>query len=99
MLSGLRKVKKAILATKTEGLVGSVFGDRGYISKPLFEKLYKRGLKLITGIKRNMKNHLMPMIEKVLLRKRFIIEIIFGTLKTQMNLSHTRHRSHPSTPL
>ena len=62
-------------------------------SKPLFEKLYKRGLKLITGIKRNMQNHLMPMIEKVLLRKRFIIETIFGTLKTQMNLSHTRHRS------
>jgi hypothetical protein len=84
---------RAVLDDMTQGLFGSLFGDRGYISKPLFEKLYKRGLKLITGVKRNMKNHLMPMIEKLLLRKRFVIETIFGGLKTQMNLSHTRHRS------
>ena len=44
-------------------------------------------------VKRNMKNYLMPLIEKILLRKRFLIETIFDILKIHMNLSHTRHRS------
>ncbi|MBL0942580.1 MAG: hypothetical protein IBJ00_07665, partial [Alphaproteobacteria bacterium] len=65
----------------------------GFISKELFKALYQRGLKLITGIRRNMKNYLIPLIEKILLRKRFLIETIFDILKVHMNLSHTRHRS------
>ncbi|MEN8237401.1 MAG: transposase [Pseudomonadota bacterium] len=64
-----------------------------------FSKFYykslrcKRGLKLITGIRRNMKNYLMPLIEKLLLRKRFLVETVFDILKVHMNISHTRHRS------
>lgn len=77
----------------TRLLKGWLFADKGYISKVLFLKLYRRGLKLMTGIRRNMKNYLMPLIEKLLLRKRFLIETVFDTLKTAMNLSHTRHRS------
>ena len=48
---------------------------------------------LITGIRRNMKNYLMPLLDKLLLRKRFIIETLFDRLKSQMGLEHTRHRS------
>jgi hypothetical protein len=50
-------------------LWGKLFGDRGYISRELFERLYRRGIKLITRLKRNMKNNLMDMGENVLLRK------------------------------
>ena len=77
----------------TRNLKGDLFADKGFISKKLFKELYQRGLKLITGIKRNMKNYLIPLIEKFLLRKHFLIETIFDILKVHMNLSHTRHRS------
>ena len=84
--------RKALVAM-VKGLRGKCFADKGYIGKNIFQALWKKGLHLITGIRRNMKNHLMPFIDKVLLRKRFIIETIFGVLKTDMNLEHSRHRS------
>lgn len=74
-------------------LQGKCFADKGYIGKKTFSKLWGQGLHLITGIRRNMKNHLMPLIDKVLLRKRFVIETIFGVMKTDFNLEHSRHRS------
>ena len=74
-------------------LTGKCFADKGYISRDLFSKLYAKGLRLITGIRRDMKNHLMPIIDKLLLRKRFIIETIFGYIKEQFNLTPNRHRS------
>ena len=77
----------------TKNLKGSCYADKGYISKELFRKLYNRGLRLIVGIRKNMKNYLMPMIDKILLRKRFLIETVFGILKNSMNIEHTRHRS------
>ena len=85
--------ERAVLDEITHHLKGNLFADKGFISQPLFTTLYQRGLKLITGIRRNMKNYLMPLIEKLLLRKRFLIETIFEILKIHMNLSHTRHRS------
>jgi len=85
--------ERNLLDEMTQNLKGSLFADRGFISQDLFKKLFRRGLKLITGIRRNMKNYLMPLIEKILLRKRFLIETIFDILKVHMNLSHTRHRS------
>ena len=39
----------------TEGLIGKICGDKGYISQPLFEKLFQKELKLITRVKKNMK--------------------------------------------
>jgi len=74
-------------------LQGKLFGDRGYISQELFFKLWKNSIHLITGIRKNMKNHLMPLLDKILLRKRFVIETIFDKLKSQMGLEHSRHRS------
>ena len=61
-----------------KGLEGLLFADKGYIKAELFQYLYDKGLKLVTGIKKKMKNHLMPWIEKVLLRKRSIIETVFS---------------------
>ena len=74
-------------------LKGKCFADKGYISKGLFAKFYKKGLQIITGIKRNMKNYLMPILDKLFLRKRYVIESIFGILKENFNLHPAKHRS------
>ncbi len=84
---------RAVLDALTKKLCGKLFGDKGYIGKDLFAKLWKRGLHLITGIRKNMKNFLLPWLDKILLRRRFIIETVFDTLKSSMGLEHTRHRS------
>lgn len=81
------------LEAMVAGLQGKLLADKGYISKELFARLWKKGLHLITGIRRNMKNHLMPIFDKLLLRKRFIVETLFDKLKSEMGLEHTRHRS------
>ena len=82
-----------LFAELTKKLKGSIFADKGYIGADIFKTLYKRGLKLVTGIRRNMKNYLIDLADKKSLRKRFCIETIFGFLKNSMNLEHTRHRS------
>jgi Transposase DDE domain len=74
-------------------LFGKLFGDKGYLSQPLFKTLLEQGLQLITGIKAKMKNRLMLMSDKLLLRKRFIIETINDQLKNQSQIEHSRHRS------
>jgi hypothetical protein len=50
-------------------LRGKVFGDKGYLGKDLFDWLMGQGLKLVTPLRKNMKNALMPMDEKLMLRK------------------------------
>lgn len=77
-------------------LFGKLFGDKGYISKELFERLFVRGLKLITRIKGNMRNSLMPLLDKLLLRKRAIIETIIDQFKNISQIEHSRHRSVPN---
>lgn len=74
-------------------LWGKLFGDKGYISQPLFEQLFEHGLQLITPIRKNMKNRLMPLMDKLLVRKRAIIETINDQLKNISQVDHTRHRS------
>nr|WP_231952087.1 transposase [Ichthyobacterium seriolicida] len=44
------------------------------ISKDLRNNLFERGVELITSVKNNMKNALMPMFDKLFLRKRSIID-------------------------
>ena len=77
----------------TAALRGKVFADKGYLSNSLLARLWQRGLHLVTGILRNRKNYLLPLLDKVLLRKRFIIAILLAKLKSNMGLEHTRHRS------
>lgn len=72
---------------------GKLFGDRGYISKDLFAALWGQGTQLITGIKKNMRNKLLPLMDKIMLRGRGIIETINDQLKNQEQIEHTRHRS------
>lgn len=74
-------------------LYGKLFGDRGYISKKLAEELLGQNLHLITSVRSTMKNKLLPMLDKVLLRKRFIIETINDQLKNISQIEHSRHRS------
>jgi hypothetical protein len=76
-----------------KALFGKLFGDKGYLSHTLFETLLNQGLQLITGIKANMKNRLMLLSDKLLLRKRFIIETINDQLKNQSQIEHSPHRS------
>jgi hypothetical protein len=76
-----------------EKLFGKLFGDKGYISKKLFTELYENGLQLVTKIKSNMKNKLMELSDKILLRKRGIIETINDQLKNISQIEHSRHRS------
>jgi hypothetical protein len=75
-------------------LFGKLIADRGYISQALFEQLLKTfDLQLITKLRKNMKNRLMPWIDKLLLRKRAIIESVIDQLKNISQIEHTRHRS------
>jgi transposase len=83
-----RPVKKMV-----RQLWGKLFGDRGYISQELFEQLWAEGLQLITKLKRNMKNKLMPLFDKLLLRQRALIECVNDQLKNISQIEHTRHRS------
>ena len=77
----------------TTGLYGKLFGDKGYVSQPLFDLLYARGLQLITKLKKRMKNRLMAVLDKLLLRKRAIIESVNDQLKNISQIEHSRHRS------
>jgi Transposase DDE domain len=86
-----RKPFEAMVVSK--GLKGKCYADRGYLSKELFNRLYKKGLQLITGIRKDMKNYLMPLLDKIMLKKRFIIETIFGYIKEHFNLRPNKHRS------
>ena len=74
-------------------LFGKLFGDKGYISQALFTTLFAHGVQLITHVRRNMKNRLMPLADKLLLRKRAIIETINDQLKNISQIEHSRHRS------
>jgi len=81
----LRQVKK---------LFGKLFGDKGYLSQALFEQVRQAfGVEWVTRLKKKMKNHLMSLSDKLLLRKRAIIETIVDQLKNVSQIEHTRHRS------
>lgn len=74
-------------------LWGKLFGDKGYISQSLFEELWEQDVQLITRLRKNMKEKLMPLADRLLLRKRSIIETIIDQLKNISQIEHSRHRS------
>ena len=75
-------------------LFGKVFADKGYVSQKLAQQLLESaGIELITKLKRNMKQRLMPLSERLMLRKRSIIETIIDQLKNISQIEHSRHRS------
>lgn len=81
------------MTQRPQKLWGKLFGDKGYISQKLFESLYGQGVKLITSIRSNMSNRLQEFSEKILLRKRSLIETVNDQLKNICQIEHTRHRS------
>jgi transposase len=75
-------------------LFGKLFGDKGYISQPLAQSLREMfDVQLITKLRRNMKNQLMAWSDRILLRRRAIIETIIDQLKNISQIEHSRHRS------
>lgn len=74
-------------------IFGKLFGDKGYISSKLFSELYAAGVQLITRLKANMKNKLMSLSDKFLLRKRGLIESVHNRPKNGCQIEHHRHRS------
>jgi transposase len=76
-------------------LFGKVFGDKGYISKPLYELLRQTfGVQLVTKLRKNSKNRLpMDLSDRILLRKRALVETVIDQLKNISQIEHSRHRS------
>jgi hypothetical protein len=76
-----------------KGLIAKLIGDKGYLSKKLFNTLFTKGITLITKIKKNMKNCLMNTTDKLMLMRRSFVETIFSSMKSLNTLIHHRHRS------
>lgn len=76
-----------------KNMFGKLFADKGYISQKLFEALFMDGVQLITGLRNNMKNQLMTLSDKIMLRKRSVIETVNDELKNICQIEHSRHRS------
>ena len=74
-------------------IYGKQVGDKGYISKELFQELFTDGIQLITRVRNNMKNCLMSVTDKILIRKRAVIESVNDELMDVAQLDHSRHRS------
>jgi hypothetical protein len=73
-------------------IYGKLVGDKGYIGKELFQRLFVNGIQLITKLKSNMKGALMSVSDRLLLRKRAIIETVNDELKNIAQVEHSRHR-------
>ena len=82
-----------IITRMTKEIFGKVFGDKGYINKALADLLFDDGIQLITAVRRNMKQKALSNEEKLLLRKRSVIETVNDELKNICQIEHTRHRS------
>lgn len=76
-----------------ENITGSLYADKGYISKNLEEELAEQGVNFVTGQRKNMKPKTQSEWDKTMLSKRFIIETVFDQLKNIAQIEHSRHRS------
>ena len=83
----------SVVERLSRGITGKLFGDKGYISAEIAKQLFARGLKLFTTLRNKMKNKLIALKDKLLLRKRVVIETVNDQLKNISQLEHTRHRS------
>ncbi len=81
----------------SESFIKSVFGklyaDRGYISQKLRDILFVDGIHFVYKLRNNMKGGEIPLQDKIILRKRAIIESVNDELKNICQIEHTRHRS------
>jgi len=84
---------RAPVPALVKGLFGKLFGDKGYISQALFEALYDEQVQLVTRLRKKMRDRLISMFDKLMLRKRAIIESVTDQLKNISQIEHSRHRS------
>jgi len=76
-----------------KGVIGKLYGDKGYISQALSSDLFEKGVELVTNVKKNMKAKLLSAWDRAMLSRRFIIETINDQLKNITQIEHSRHRS------
>ena len=75
-------------------LFGKIFADRGYVSQALATRLLRDfGIQFFAKPRRKMKNRLMLLSDKLLARRRSIIETVIDQLKNISQIEHSRHRS------
>lgn len=84
---------RTVIKELSKNIGGKIFADKGYISQSLFEFLSTQNIQLITGIRKNMKNKLVNIYDKIMLRKRAVIETVNDQLKNIAQIEHSRHRS------
>ena len=72
---------------------GKLYADRGYISQKLAEILFVDGIHLVYKMRNNMKGGELPLQDRLMLRKRAVIESVNDELKNICQIEHTRHRS------
>ena len=85
---------KDVMEHLTKDIFGKLFADKGYVSKKLSEELFEKGIELITKQKKNAKNPgIMRLSDRLLLRKRAVIESVNDFLKNICQIEHSRHRS------
>ena len=77
----------------TQDLTGKLFGDKGYVGKNLAQTLLRRGLALMTRVRRNMKRLPVSFLDKALLNGRNVVETIIGHIKEFSSLRLPKHRS------
>jgi hypothetical protein len=77
----------------SEYLFVKLFGDKGYLNQKIFRKILKKGLQIVTQIRSNIKNKLINYTDRIILRKRSLIESVFHVFKNILNMDHTRYRS------
>jgi Transposase DDE domain len=77
----------------TQRLIGKLFGDKGYVGKDLAHRVLRRGLVLMTRVRRNMKRLPVSFLDKALLNGRNIVETIIGHIKEFSSLRLPKHRS------
>jgi hypothetical protein len=77
----------------TRDLIGKLFADKGYVGKDLAQRLLRRGLILMTPMRRNMKRLPVSFFDKALLNGRNIVETIIGHIKEFSSLRLPKHRS------
>ena len=84
---------KTLILKMCRNLYGKLFGDKGYIGSELFRELFGKGIQLFTTLRKNMKNRLMGIEDRLFVMKRGIIESVIELLKSACNIEHSRHRS------
>ncbi len=83
-----------VLQELCKNVFGKIYGDKGYImNSEKMEILFKKGIQFVTKLRKNMKNKLMDLMDKILLKKRGIVETVIDQLKNICQIEHTRHRS------